>query len=66
MKKVLTVTALIFAMTFAGIQTASAHGGRNYTNNNDYCGAYGTYDRTYTELWLSRNSELRPIQHVKK
>jgi hypothetical protein len=49
MKKVLTVTALICAMTFAGIQTASAHGGRNYSSNNDYCGSYGTYDRTYTE-----------------
>ena len=52
MKKVLTVTALICAMTFAGIQTASAHGGRNYSNNNNnygYCGSYGTEYSTSTD-----------------
>ena len=48
MKKILTITALIGAISLAGIQIVSAHGG-NYSNNNDYCGAYGTYDRTYTE-----------------
>ena len=51
MKKVLTVAALIGAMTFAGIQTASAHGGRNYSNNNNYgyCGSYGTEYSTSTD-----------------
>jgi hypothetical protein len=48
MKKLITVAALIGAISFAGIQTASAHGG-NYNNNNDYCGAYSTDDRTFTE-----------------
>jgi len=48
MKKELTIAALIGAISLAGIQTVSAHGG-NYSNNNDYCGTYGTYDRTYTE-----------------
>jgi len=44
MKKVLTIAALIGAVSFAGIQTASAHGGRNYNTNygNDYCGSYNT------------------------
>jgi len=53
MKKVLTVTALIGAMTFAGIQTASAHGGRYYSDSNEnnygYCGSYGTDERTLTK-----------------
>ena len=53
MKKVLTVTALIGAMTFAGIQTASAHGGRYYSDSNEsnygYCGSYNTDDRTLTK-----------------
>ena len=48
MKKELTIAALIGAISLAGIQTVSAHSG-NYSNNNDYCGAYGTYDRTNTE-----------------
>ncbi len=48
MKKILTIAALIGAISLAGIQVVSAHGG-NYSNNNDYCGAYGTYNRTYTE-----------------
>jgi len=48
MKKLVTAAALIGAISLAGIQTASAHGGYD-NNNNDYCGAYGAYDRTYTE-----------------
>ena len=35
-------------ISLAGIQAASAHGGK-YSNSNDYCGSYGTYDNTYTE-----------------
>ncbi len=48
MKKFVTVAAIISVISLAGIQTASAHGG-NYSNNNDYCGSYGTDDRTFTE-----------------
>ena len=48
MKKVITAAALIGAISLAGIQTASAHNG-NYSNNYDYCGSYGTDDRTFTE-----------------
>jgi Spy/CpxP family protein refolding chaperone len=48
MKKAIAATAIISAISLAGIQTVSAHSG-NYSNNNDYCGNYGTYDRTYTE-----------------
>jgi hypothetical protein len=52
MKKLITVAALIGAISLAGAQTASAHGGRDFSNNNDYCGSYGSYgtdDRTFTE-----------------
>ncbi|MEN8233083.1 MAG: periplasmic heavy metal sensor [Thermodesulfobacteriota bacterium] len=48
MKKLMTAAALLGAISLAGIQTVSAHSG-NYNNNNDYCGAYGTYDRTFSE-----------------
>jgi Spy/CpxP family protein refolding chaperone len=48
MKKLITTTALIGAISLAGIQIASAHSG-NYSNNNDYCGSYSTNDRTFTE-----------------
>ena len=48
MKKLVTAAAIISVISLAGIQTASAHGG-NYSNNNDYCGSYGTNDRTFTE-----------------
>ena len=51
MKKLLTAAAIISIIGFAGIQTASAHGGRYYSNNNytnDYCGSYTTGDRTLT------------------
>jgi hypothetical protein len=48
MKKLITAAAIMSVISLAGIQTASAHGG-NYSNNNDYCGSYGTDDRTFTE-----------------
>ena len=48
MKKLVTAAAIISVISLAGIQTASAHGG-NYSNNNDYCGSYGTDERTFTE-----------------
>ena len=46
MKKVLTVAALLSALTLAGMQTASAHGGRYYNNNYGY-GNSGPYDTEY-------------------
>ena len=49
MKKLVTAAAIISVISLAGIQTASAHGGKYYSNNNDYCGSYGTYDKAYTE-----------------
>jgi Spy/CpxP family protein refolding chaperone len=48
MKKLITAAAIMSVISLAGIQAASAHGG-NYSNNNDYCGSYGTDDRTFTE-----------------
>ena len=48
MKKLITATAIMSIISLAGIQAASAHGGK-YSNNNDYCGSYGTYGNTYTE-----------------
>ena len=48
MKKLITAAALIGAISLAGIQTASAHGGYN-SNNYDSCGSYNTEDRTFTE-----------------
>jgi zinc resistance-associated protein len=47
MKKIMTAAALLGAISLAGIQTASAHGGY-YSNNSDYCGSYSTDDRTLT------------------
>jgi Spy/CpxP family protein refolding chaperone len=49
MKKIMTAAAILSVISLAGIQAASAHGGRYYSNNNDYCGSYGTFDRAYTE-----------------
>lgn len=50
MKKAITTAAILSIISLAGVQAASAHpGGRNYGNNNDYCGSYGTYDNAYTE-----------------
>ena len=43
MKKTITAAAIITALTFAGIQAASAHGGRYYNSNGygpGYCGNY--------------------------
>lgn len=51
MKKTITA-ALIAAITFAGIQTASAHGGKYLGSNNygpGYCGNYYTDNSGYTE-----------------
>ena len=52
MKKTVTAAALIAALTFVGIQTVSAHGGRYYSNNNyggGYCGNYDTDNQGLTE-----------------
>lgn len=52
MKKTVTAAALIAALTFAGIQTASAHSGRYSGNNNygpGYCGNYNNNSSGYTE-----------------
>jgi Spy/CpxP family protein refolding chaperone len=48
MKKLVTAAVLIGAISFAGIQAASAHSGY-YNNNVDNCGSYSTDDRTFTE-----------------
>jgi len=51
MKKTVTAAALIAALTFAGIQTASAHGGRFFSGGNygpGYCGNYDNDSRSYT------------------
>jgi Spy/CpxP family protein refolding chaperone len=47
MKKVIATTAILSIISLASVQAASAHSG--YSNNNDYCGSYGTYDKAYTE-----------------
>jgi Spy/CpxP family protein refolding chaperone len=52
MKKTVTAAALIAALTFAGIQTASAHGGRYFGGNSygpGYCGNYYNDSTGYTE-----------------
>jgi Spy/CpxP family protein refolding chaperone len=52
MKKTVAAAALIAALTFAGIQTVSAHGGRYYDNDDygpGYCGNYYNNNRAYTE-----------------
>jgi hypothetical protein len=49
MKKILAAAALIAALAFAGIQTASAHGGRYFNSNNygpGYCGTYFNNNRS--------------------
>ena len=58
MKKVLTITALIGAISLAGIQMVSAHGG-NYSNNYGYCGSYSTDDRTFTEKDIEAIEKFR-------
>ena len=49
MKKVIATAAILGIISLAGIQSASAHGGKYYSNSYDYCGTYGTYDNTITE-----------------
>ena len=52
MNKTITAAALIAAITFAGIQIASAHGGRFFGGNNygpGYCGTYNSETPGYTE-----------------
>ena len=52
MKKIVTAAALISVLTFAGIQSVSAHGGRYFGNNNyggGYCGNYDTGSQGLTE-----------------
>ena len=50
MKKIATAAALISVLTFAGIQSVSAHGGR-YFGNNSYGGGYcGNYDEERQDL----------------
>jgi Spy/CpxP family protein refolding chaperone len=51
MKKTITAAALIAALTFAGVQAASAHGGRYYNENNygpGSCGNDYNESREYT------------------
>jgi Spy/CpxP family protein refolding chaperone len=53
MKKFVTAVAILSVISLAGIQTASAHGGRYYSNSNNnsygYCGTYDTEARNITE-----------------
>jgi Spy/CpxP family protein refolding chaperone len=44
MKKIVTAAALISVLTFAGIQSVSAHGGRYFGNNGSGGGYCGNYD----------------------
>ena len=51
MKKTVTAAALLAALTFAGIQTVSAHNGRYYNDDNygpGYCGNYFNGNYNYT------------------
>ena len=53
MKKTVAAAALIAAMTFAGIQTVSAHGGRFFNDDNygpGYCGNYYNENRGNTDV----------------
>jgi Spy/CpxP family protein refolding chaperone len=52
MKKTITAAALLAALTFVGIQTVSAHGGRYFSDENygpGYCGNYYNNTRGYTK-----------------
>lgn len=49
MKKIIATAAILGIISLAGVHAASAHGGRYYSNNYDYCGSYGTYDNTITK-----------------
>jgi hypothetical protein len=57
MKKVLTAAAIISVLSFAGIQTVSAHGG--YNNNYSYCGSYEAYDNANTEKEIETLEKFR-------
>ena len=62
MKKTATAAALIAALTFAGIQSASAHGGRYYSGNDygpGYCGTYNSKPRGYTEEYQAAFEKFR-------
>lgn len=51
MKKVITAAVLISALTFTGIQFASAHGGRYFTDENygpGSCGGYYSENNGFT------------------
>jgi len=51
MKKIITAAVLTGALTVAGIQLASAHGGRYYNKDNygpGYCGGYYSESRGFT------------------
>lgn len=52
MKKTITAVALLAALTFVGIETVSAHGGRSLFNRDygpGYCGNYYNDNRGYSE-----------------
>lgn len=62
MKKVVTAAALIVALTFAGFQIASAHGGGYFSGNNygpAYCNNYfnGNSGVTKTRANFGREAE---------
>jgi len=60
MKKVVTAAVLIAALTFAGFQIASAHGGRYFSNNNygpGYCGNYFNGNSGFTKTRANYGGE---------
>jgi Spy/CpxP family protein refolding chaperone len=62
MKKIMTAAALLVAISLAGIQTVSAHGG-NYRNNSDYCGSFSTDDRNITNTDSEAIEKFRTETH---
>ena len=62
MKKIMTAAALLVAISLAGIQTVSAHGG-NYSNNSDYCGSFSTDDRNITNTDSEAIEKFRTETH---
>jgi len=66
MKKIVTAAALIAALTFAGFQIASAHGGRYFSGNNygpAYCSNYfnGNSGFTRTRANFGREADSTRI-----
>jgi Spy/CpxP family protein refolding chaperone len=62
MKKIVTAAALLSLLTFAGIQTVSAHGGRYFGNNNygpGYCGSYDADSQGLTEKYQAALEKFR-------